>query len=70
MSAQLTRWAERDGATVRWGNVIGGHIGQTFRETFTTEADAQERERQATAGEAIGPDRQPVALDRAEGRWV
>ena len=62
----LKRWARRDGTTVEWGNVVAGMSGQSFRETFATEAQAVERERQARAGEAIGADREPVAASRQE----
>jgi hypothetical protein len=62
----LKRWAQRDGATVEWGNVVAGMSGQSFRETFATEAEAIERERQARAGEAIGADREPKATARQE----
>lgn len=70
MSTEFKRWAEIDGATVRWGNVIGGFIGQTFCETFATAEDAIERRRQALALEPIGKEREPVALTRKEGRWA
>ena len=64
LTAKLSRWAERKGNTVEWGNIIGGYIGQTFRETFNTEAEAIEREKQALACEPIGEDRQPIAIER------
>jgi hypothetical protein len=60
------RWARRTGGTVEWGNIIHGFIGQSFRETFSTEDEAIEREKQAVACEAIGADRLPVALERVE----
>ena len=62
----LKRWANRAATTVEWGNLVGGFRGQSFRETFATEADAIERERQATAGESIGVDRAPIALTRED----
>jgi hypothetical protein len=40
--------------------------GQSFRETFATEAEAVERERQAKACEAIGADLEPKATARQE----
>lgn len=64
----LQRWAERKGCLVRWGNIVGPFCGQEFTETFATEAEAQERERQALALEAIPDDRAPVALTRREGK--
>lgn len=64
MDLKLRRWAKREGKTVEWGNVVGYLQGQSFTETFATEEDAQERERQAMALEAIGKDREPVALTR------
>lgn len=64
----LRRWAERKGTILRWGNVIGTYAGQEFEETFRTVAQAKERERQALAGEAIGPVREPVALRRRDLR--
>jgi len=60
------RWAERNGKTVKWGNVIGPYCGQEFTETFTTEKEAKERERQALALEAIGDEKKPIALCRKE----
>lgn len=65
---QLTRWAERAGRTVEWGNVIGSMRGQSFRETFATEAQAIERVRQALDSEAIDGDRAPVATTREDIR--
>lgn len=59
---ELKRWAQRDGCTVEWGNIVGCYLGQQFRETFATEEQAIERERQAKACEAIGAEREPVAL--------
>jgi hypothetical protein len=67
---QLQRWAERKGTTVTWGNVIGGMQGQMFRETFSTEEDAIERERQALAGEGIGNKREPIAVAREDLGWT
>lgn len=64
IDAKLTRWAERKGLTVRWGNVIGGYCGQSFEETFATEKEARERERQALACEPIGDERPPIAQKR------
>jgi hypothetical protein len=61
---KLKRWAERKGCTVEWGNMVGSYLGQSFRETFQTEAEAVERERQALACEDIGDDRVPVPLRR------
>jgi len=67
------RWAELRGRTVEWGNIIGPYTGQTFRETFRSVKEAKERERQALAKEAIGADREPVALKREarnrDGVW-
>jgi len=59
----MARWAERKGKTVEWGNIIMGMCGQQFRETFKTEKQAEERERQAKAGESIG-DRKPIPIKR------
>ncbi len=64
--ATLKRWAGRDGMTVSWGNMIGPYRGQEFTETFATEDEAVERERQANAGEAIGADRLPIAIKREQ----
>ena len=64
MTFKLRRWAGRKGKTVEWGNVIGPYVGQSFRETFSTEAEAIERKRQAEACEAIGRDREPIAIER------
>ena len=61
---KLERWAQRDGCVVCWGNVVMGRCGQEFRETFATENEARERERQALAGEAIEDDRFPVPVGR------
>jgi len=66
MQVQLNRWAMRDGKTVEWGNVVVGFRGQEFTESFSTEAEAIERERQANAGEAIGADRSPIAWKREQ----
>lgn len=63
---ELRRWANRKGTTVEWGNVIGGYNGQSFRETFATEDEAIERERQAIACESIPNDREPIATERAD----
>ena len=62
----LRRWAKRDGCTVEWGNVVGGHRGQEFRETFAVKREAIEREKQANAGEAIREDRKPIAIKREQ----
>lgn len=64
LEAKLSRWAERNGKVVRWGNIIGGFCGQEFEETFETEKEAIERERQAINCEAIGDKRQPIATHR------
>ena len=64
METKLRRWAERNGRTVEWGNLVLGHRGQEFRETFATEEQAAERERQALACEPIGVTREPVAVRR------
>lgn len=61
---KLTRWAKRKGTTVLWGNMVGCYSGQQFEETFATEAEAVERERQALACEAIGDKREPIAVQR------
>ncbi len=63
---QFNRWAERSGCTVTWGNLVGPYQGQEFRETFKTEAQAKERERQAIAKEAIPKDREPIPLEREQ----
>ena len=63
---ELTRWADRTGKTVKWGNNVMGFRGQEFSETFATEEEAIERERQAKAGEAIGDNRKPIALKRIQ----
>ncbi len=63
---QFNRWAERKGRTVKWGNLVGPYRGQEFRETFKTEAQAKERERQAIAKEAISKDRKPIPLRRKQ----
>ncbi len=60
----FSRWAERKGKVVRWGNIIGGHIGQQFEEEFESEEQAQERERQAVNCEAITEEREPGAVRR------
>ena len=65
MSIKFVRWADRDGKTVRWGNLIGCYRGQEFEETFSTEAEAVERERQANACEAISDKREPTPIKRA-----
>ena len=65
---QLRRWAQRDGSTVTWGNVIGGMSGQSRRQTFATEADAIERERQALACESLGAEREPIPVEDVEIR--
>lgn len=62
MGLTITRWAERAGRVVRWGNLIGSHRGQEYRETFRTVQEARERERQALANEPISRDRPPIAL--------
>ena len=62
----LQRWTNRDGKTVSWGNIIAGMSGQAFSETFATEDQAVERERQAKAGEPIRADREPVAVERID----
>lgn len=64
MLPKLRRWAERHGTTVCWGNLVMGYRGQEFEETFVNEQEAEERERQATAGEAIGDARVPIAQRR------
>ena len=64
--AKLTRWAERKGKIVRWGNIIGMWRGQEFEETFATEEEAIERERQALACEGIGDERLPIPVERKE----
>jgi hypothetical protein len=64
MTLELHRWAERKGTTVTWGNIVGQYNGQSFRETFATEAEAIERERQARACEPIGAAREPIAAER------
>ena len=64
MEFKLTRWAERKGTVVEYGNIVGPYLGQQFREEFATEADAIERERQAKACEPITDDRMPVPLKR------
>lgn len=61
---ELVRWADRKGCVVQWGNIVGAYRGQEFEEEFATEIDAEERERQAKAGEAISADREPVAVCR------
>ncbi len=63
---KLNRWAERKGNIVRWGNVIGSYCGQEFEEEFNSEEEAIERERQAKACEAIGAEREPVAIRRTQ----
>ncbi len=60
----LQRYADRNGCVVHWGNMVGPYMGQEFEETFATEAEAKERERQALALEAITVDRAPVAITR------
>ena len=47
------------------GKVVGGYTGQAFTETFRTEAEAIERERQAKACEATGAVR--AGADREDG---
>lgn len=66
-TVSFNRWASREGCVVRWGNVIGGYRGQEFTETFETEAQAEERVRQALAREPIGADLDPVAVSRVHG---
>ena len=68
MNFKLNRWAKRTGTTVEWGNLIGPFVGQSFRETFSTEDEAIERQRQAKACESIGVDREPIALERLDLR--
>lgn len=68
MTYKLSRWAKREGKTVSWGNVIGPYLGQAFEETFATEDEAKERQRQAEACESIGDDRPPVPLKRTDLR--
>ena len=68
MEMKLQRWATRNGTTVEWGNVVGGYCGQEFRETFATETEAIERERQAKACESIAANRVPIALKRKQTR--
>jgi hypothetical protein len=67
-AGSFSRWAEREGPVVKWGNTVISQVGvfhgQSFRETFATEAEAIERERQALANEAIGEGRAPVAVSR------
>ena len=68
--ARLARWASRSSTTVEWGNVVGGFAGQSFSETFATEGEAMERERQALAGEPVGEERAPLAVVRRRlDRW-
>lgn len=62
--AKLARWADRKGKIVKWGNMVGPYCGQEFEEEFATESQAKERERQVLACEAIGDDREPVAIKR------
>ena len=62
IEAKLTRYADRKGCMVHWGNIIGGFLGQEFKETFKTEAEAIERERQALANEIIEIGRYPRAI--------
>jgi len=64
--AKLLRWTNRLGNTVEWGNNVMGFRGQAFRETFNSEEEAIERERQAHAGEAITTARLPVAVTRTQ----
>ena len=64
INMELKRWADRKGTTVEWGNLVGCYRGQEFRETFATEEDAIERERQAIACEDIGDSRKPIAIKR------
>lgn len=65
---RMVRWAERKGGRIGWGNVVGAYQGQTVRETFRTEDEAHERERQVMEVDGNGdplslpPDRFPVAL--------
>ena len=63
---KLKRYAVRRGKVVEWGNVVGPYVGQQFEETFATEAEAEERERQALACEPIRTERAPIALERVE----
>jgi hypothetical protein len=66
LEATLTRWAMREGKTVKWGNWVMGYRGQEYCETFATEADAIERERQAKACEDISANRDPIAIERIQ----
>jgi hypothetical protein len=67
-AGSFSRWARRHGCVVEWGNnvVAAGAVfsGQSFRETFASEAEAIERERQALAKEDIGAERAPIAIAR------
>jgi len=66
LNYKFSRWADRNGVVVRWGNVVGPYSGQAFEETFSTEEEAAERKRQALALEAIGQDRPPIAIRRVD----
>jgi len=68
MEFKLARWAERKGKIVKWGNMVGPYRGQEFEETFKTNKQAIERERQAKACEAIGDKRVPIPLKRVDLR--
>ena len=64
MDFTLKRWADRKGNIVEWGNIVGPYLGQSFREEFSNEEEAKERERQAKACESICDTREPIALKR------
>lgn len=59
MIATMSRWVDRRGKVVTFGNVVGGHVGSTYTYKFPTTAKAKEF--QAVAKE--GTDTMPSAID-------
>lgn len=59
---ELNRWVERKGKRVEFGNVVGPHVGETYKYEFPTEEMARKFEKAVTPENGIVP-----AVDR--DRW-
>lgn len=70
MMAEPSRWVEQDGNVVRWGNVIGGRVGQEGVFRFTSEDDAEtfaeyaENGFPALSNEALRENDVPIPIER------
>ena len=54
----MSRWVERTGTTVRFGNVVGTCIGKPYRYEFPTEALAEQFEKSL-----LDKDEKPLPVD-------